>query len=408
MAVSWPLVKEKKSREVIEISIIGGPFDRTVAVLEEFLPGQKDFIVYPEQCGVAPRRVSEAVMREVEVTVPARLHVSVLDMNRFNISRPGGGGLGLAVGVYFKARVKAVPEPEITVKGERPLIVSHFARVFKEILAYPGGFEIELYDHGRRHVGMGSSAGTMCAACVGINEVLGRPFNNRELRRLIGFNACEESPRSREFLIRGFETGIGAMASIHGGMVLGTDDLEMVYRTALPGTTAIIVIPDVPSLESEYTGKDTAAESEVELLMRRARYLDYLQGCTKSQIVLLDLLPAMVKGDLRGIGSALFDLVFLGSKRAECEQHGLGGTPIYEYICTWRELGAEVAGMSSVGPTVFALTRSQAVVERVLAHLELKGVSPSRVIVTGVDNTGARVTEEGEERIYAGEGWLNG
>ncbi len=370
------------------------------------MPGHKDFIVYPEQCGVAPRRVAGAAPREVEVTVPARLHVSVLDMNRFNISRPGGGGL--AVGVYFKAKVCAVPEPEITVKGQRQLIVSHFARVFKEILGYSGGFEIELYDHGRRHVGMGSSTGTMCAACVGINEVLGRPFNNRELRRLIGFNACEESPRSKEFLIRGFETGIGAMASIHGGMVLGTDDLEMVYRTALPGTKAVIVIPDVPSLESEYAGKDTAAESEVELLMRRARYLDYLQSCTKSQIVLLDLLPAMVKGDLKGIGDALFDLAFLGSKRAECEQHGLGGTPIYDYICTWRKLWAEVAGMSSAGPTVFALTKSQAVVERILAHLERRGVASSRVIITDVDNTGARIAAEGEERIYACEGWLNG
>ncbi|BAF58803.1 predicted archaeal sugar kinases [Pelotomaculum thermopropionicum SI] len=406
MAVNKVSFIEQKQK--IEIGIIGGPFDRITTVLEEFEPGQKNFIVYPEQCGVAPRKVAEVAEREVEVTVPARLHPTVLDMNRFNVSRPGGGGMGIAVGVYLKARVRSTPGPEIVVKGERPLIATHFARVFREILGYKGGFEIELYDHKRRHVGMGSSTGTMCAACIGINEVLGRPFNNRELRRILGYNACEESPRGSRYLIRGFETGMGAMVSIHGGMVLGTDDMEIIYRTALPGTRAIIVIPDVPSLKDEFTGKDTAAESEVELLMRRARYLDYLQCGTKSQIVLLDLLPAMVRGDLKGIGDAMFDLCFLGSKRAECEQHGVWGTHIYNFIGSFRELGAEVAGMSSVGPTVFALTRSGQVQERIMDFLASRQVAPSRIIVTEVDNIGARILENGKERNYQHEGWLSG
>ncbi|MFA4886354.1 MAG: sugar kinase [Desulfotomaculaceae bacterium] len=393
-------------KQTIEIGVIGGPFDRINTVLEEFEPGQKDFIIHPEQCGFASRKVGEVAEREVEITVPARLHPTVLDMNRFNVSRPGGGGLGIAIGVNLKARIRTIPGEEIIVKGERPLIVTHFAKVFKEILGYEGGFEIELYDHKRRHVGMGSSTGSMCAACVGINEVLGRPFNNRELRRILGYNACEESPRGSQYLIRGFETGMGAMASIHGGMVLGTDDMEIIYRIALPDTKLIIVIPDVPSLKDEFTGQDTAAESEVELLMRRGRYLDYLQCGTKSQIVLLDLLPAMVRGDLKGIGNAMFDLCFLGSKRAECEQHGVWGTAIYNYIGSFRELGADVGGMSSVGPTVFALTRDERVERRILDFLASRQVAQSRIITTEVDNTGARIMENGVERNYLHEGWL--
>ncbi|MCL6559786.1 MAG: sugar kinase, partial [Firmicutes bacterium] len=330
MAVNKVAFLEQK--QTIEIGVIGGPFDRLTAVLEEFEPGQKDFIIYPEQCGVEPRSVPEAAEREVEIMVPARLHPTVLDMNRFNPVRPGGGGMGIGVGIYLKARVRSTSSPEIVVKGERPLIVNHFAMVLKEVLGYRGGFEIELYDHKRRHVGMGSSTGTMTAACIGINEVLGRPFNNRELRRIIGYNACEESPRGNSYLIRGFETGIGAMVGIHGGILLATDNLELIYRIPMPDTRVIIVIPDVPSLKDEFTGLETSAESEVELLMRRARYLDHLQCGAKAQLVLLDMLPAMVRGDLRGIGDALFDISFLGSKRAECEQHGIGGTHIYNYI----------------------------------------------------------------------------
>lgn len=406
MAVNKVSYTEEK--QTIEIGVIGGPFDRITTVLQEFEPGQKDFIVHPEQCGIESRTVTDATEREVEVSIPARLHPTVLDMNRFNTSRPGGGGMGIGVGIYLTAKVRSTVKQEIVVKGERPLIATHFAMVLKEILSYQGGFEVELYDHKRRHVGMGSSAGSMTAACIAINEVLGRPFNNRELRRIIGYNACEESPRGNSYLIRGFETGIGAMVGIHGGMLLATDNLELIYRVPMPDTKVVILIPDVPSLTDEFTGKETAAESEVELLMRRARYLDYLQCGTKSQIVLLDMLPAMVQGNLQGIGDALFDLCFLGSKRAECEQHGISGTHIYNYIASFREVGAELAGMSSVGPTVFALTKKEDVQERLLAFLESKGVSKSRIMVTEVENTGARIVENGIERNYTSESWVSG
>ena len=70
------------------------------------------------------------------------------------------------------------------------------------------------------------------------------------------------------------------------------------------------------------------------------------------------------------MGDALFDICYLGSKRAECEQHGSYGAPIYGYINAFREMGIEIAGMSSVGPTVFALTRKQDAYDRALKYLK--------------------------------------
>ncbi|MDP4092138.1 MAG: sugar kinase [Bacillota bacterium] len=401
-------MSEIASKKKIEINIIGSMIDRVTTFLEEFEPGQKEFIIPLENFGVAPRTVKEVYEREVEITVPARLHPSVLDMNRFNLDRAGGGGIGVGVQIYFHAKVKSIKEPEIRVKGERTLIVKHFGYIFKELLQYPGGFEIELYDHKRRHVGMGSSAGTMCAACIGINEVLGRPFTGRELRRILGYHSCEESPNGNGYLIRAFETGIGAMAGVNGGWVIGADDLEMVYRIDLPDTKVIIFIPDVPSLEDEFTGKETAAESEAELLMTRARYLDSMQSCVKSQLILMNMIPAMIKRDLKAMGDAMFDLCFLGSKRAECEQHGSFGAPIYSYISTFRNIGAEIAGMSSVGPTIFALTQKDDVYDRIIKYLHTQGVPESRIIETQVDNVGAKIKENGVERAFQHEGWLLG
>jgi beta-ribofuranosylaminobenzene 5'-phosphate synthase len=399
---------ERPAKQKIEINIIGSLIDRVTTVLEEFEPGQQEFIIPLEKFNVAPRTVSEVIEKEVEITVPARLHPTVLDMNRFNLNRAGGGGVGIAIGVYFHARVRATKEPKIVVKGERTLIMSHFAHVFKTLTGYPGGFDIELYDHKRRHVGMGSSAGSMCAACIGINEVLGNPFTGRELRRILGYHSCEESPNGNGYLIPAFETGIGAMVGVNGGWVLGTDDLELVYRVELPDTKVIVLIPDVPSLADEFTGTETAAESEAELLMNRARYLDSMQAGVKAQLVLMNLLPAMIKRDLKAMGDAMFDISFLGSKRAECESHGIFGAPIYNYISTFREIGAEVAGMSSVGPTIFALTQKQDVYDRILKYLRSQNIPESRIIETYIDNVGGNIIENGVERAFQSESWLQG
>lgn len=392
----------------LEIEIIGGRFDKVTTILESFKPGDERFIHSYEKIGLEPRKHGEIKTNEIEVKVPARLHPTVMDMNRFNLNRPGGGGIGVAIAVYFHAKIKAIPEPEIRTKGERPLIITHFAHVFKKLLGYTGGFEIELYDHKRRHVGLGSSIGTMCAVCIGMNEVLGRPFHGWELRRIMGFHSCEETPSDDGFLLPAFETGIGAMAGVNGGWLVASDDLMLVHRVDLPNTKAIIFIPEVQSIEDEFLGKETSAESEVELLLRRARTLDAIQAGAKAQIVLFDMLPAMIRGDLKKIGDALFDISYLGSKRAECEQHGNFGTPIYQYINAFRKIGVEITGMSSVGPTIFALTQDQDVYDRAMAYLRSLNISESRIIETEVDNLGGTITENGVERSFTNDNWLKG
>ena len=400
---------KKTEKQKIEIGIIGGRFDKVSTVLEEFEPGDSKFLHSYEKIGVKPRKVGDIEMgREVKVKVPARLHPTVLDMNCFNLNRPGGGGVGVSIAVYFHATVKTIEEPEIRATGERGLIVEHFGHIFKNLLGYEGGFEIDLMDHKRRHVGLGSSIGSMCAICIGINEVLGRPFHGWELRRIMGYHSCEESPMTEGCLLPAFETGIGAMVGINGGWVVASDDLVMVQRAPLPDTKVLVFIPEVKSLEDEFQGKETSAESEVELLLRRARTLDNMQTGAKARLVLFDMIPAMIRGDLKGIGDALFDISYLGSKRAECEQHGAYGTPIYSFINAFREMGIEIAGMSSVGPTIFALTQKEDAYRRARSYLDSLGVAETRIIETEVDNMGGTITEDGVERTFINDTWLKG
>ena len=64
--------------------------------------------------------------------------------------------------------------------------------------------------------------------------------------------------------------------------------------------------------------------------------------------------------------------------------------------------------MSSVGPTIFALTRSDETYDRILKYLGSQGIPEGRIIETAVDNAGARVIEDGVERVVQRDGWLSG
>lgn len=72
-----------QQRQKVFIDIVGGRFDKVTTVLEEFGPGDERFIHSYEKMGLESRQVGDVEGgREVEVKVPARLHLNVFDMNR--------------------------------------------------------------------------------------------------------------------------------------------------------------------------------------------------------------------------------------------------------------------------------------------------------------------------------------
>lgn len=366
--------------------------------LVPFAPGDAAALVLPAVWGGEPRPIAPCTAGTVcEVEVPARLHASVTDMNRFGVGRPGGGGVGFAVALHSRARAALGSRPRSEASGTRPAMALHLVGLFREITGFEGGLDLEVADHGRRHMGLGSSIGTLTAGAVALNEILGRPLPLRDVRKLVAHNYCEEAPGDPERLVKGFETNVGAMAGIHGGMVVASDGCELVYRTALPaGTRALLLAPRLAP-------KVSSGEPEAEALLTRARAQDRRDGERKAYRILMDLLPAMIRGDLRGIGAVVEGLTAMGSKNAECRLHGSEGREIYEAMARLRAEGAEVVGMSSVGPAVFALS-CRPEVWTGWRRWEAEG-GPGCAAVVPVDNAGARVRLDGEPVPYHFEPW---
>jgi beta-RFAP synthase len=352
------------------LKIRGGDLDLVEYEFVSFPPGER-----VRTLGlVGPYQLS-LVEGTVTVRAPARIHLTVLDMNRFSPSRPGGGGVGFAIQLYCSVEVRCLPEG-LEIDYSRPAIIRHFVEVFKKTSGYTGGFSIRARDHQHQHVGLGSTSTIMISLAHALNEAVGRPFQPDQLRKLIGYNYVEETVDGN--VAYGFETGVGPAVSIHGGMAVMGDELSLVYHHSFAeGKNVYIVIPP--------TDISSAGTQEFDLLMNKARVLDYRDREIKAYMIMMDLIPALERGDLEKIGNTIWEIEFRGSKRAEVEHHSYS---IYRHMSRLREAGFEFVGMSSVGPSIAIITgKDRDEVEKVIGDLGLKVA-----IVTSVDNEGLKIT----------------
>jgi beta-RFAP synthase len=352
------------------MKIRGGDLDLVEYEFTSFEPGERI-----KTLGISRPVTREPLPGIIRVRAPARIHLTVLDMNRFAPNRPGGGGIGFAIGVYCEAEVRAVPDG-LTIDYTRQAIIRHFVSVFKEVTGYRGGFEITARDHKYKHVGLGSTSTVLTAVATAMNRAVGSPLGRDEIRLLIGNNYIEETEGGR--IVSGFETGVGPAVSTYGGLAVMGDALTLAYNHPFAeGAQVHIIIPPTP--------ESSAGDQEFNLLMNRARTLDYRDRELKAYLALMDLIPAVETGDLNRAGDIIWEMDFRGSKRAEVEHHSFD---IYTYMSAIRTAGFEFVGMSSVGPSIAVITtRPKEDLEPVLSKMGI-----TRMITTHVDNTGLVVT----------------
>jgi beta-RFAP synthase len=352
--------------------IRGGDLDLVEFEFSPFSPGEKINTLGLEK----KKYVLRPARGTVRVKAPARIHLTVLDMNRFAPGHPGGGGVGFAVQVYCTAEVTCTPRG-IEIDYDREPILRHFVEVFRSTVGYKGGFRIRARDHQHKHVGMGSTSTITIAVANAMNAALGSPLGRDQLRLLMGNNFVEETAGGD--ITFAFETGVGPAVSTYGGMAIMGDELALVYHHPFAeGLNVFIVIPtsDISS----------AGEKEFELLMNRARDLDYKDRDLKCHMVMMDLIPAIERGDVKKAGDVIWEIEFRGSKRAEVEHHGFR---IYQYMAKLREAGFRFVGMSSVGPTIAVITDK----DRGAMEKQIRSLGLSVAVETRIDNRGMVITK---------------
>lgn len=157
---------------------------------------------------------------------------------------------------------------------------------------------------------------------------------------------------------RGQRSGIGLHGNLHGGLIVdGGRSSKSPYppllaRIDVPSHWSILVV--VPPLAPGIAGNiERAAFSRLPDLSSRST--DYL-----CRLVLLELLPAAVEGDLNGFGSTLSRIQEEVGRGFEPAQGGLFAHPRLEALTKWmRDHGLMGVGQSSWGPCLYGFIQAE-------------------------------------------------
>jgi beta-ribofuranosylaminobenzene 5'-phosphate synthase len=294
--------------------------------------------------------------RRVIVETPSRIHLGLIDMHG-GIGRVDGGiGISLAEpGILLEVNQSRETVARGGDERARGMAEKVASRVLAGIRAQ-GGVEITLRRVYPSHVGLGSGSQIALAVARGICEIFGRSLPVTELARMAG---------------RGGTSGIGTAAFdlggfiIDGGHAFGTGGEKSDFRpsSASDGVRPAPVIArhDFPPewriiLATPRLPAGASGEREVDIF-RSACPVPLDEVRETCHEVLMRMLPGVVDHDLDLFGSAVNRIQDLGFKRVEIS---LQPPEIPRLIEEMRRAGAACAGMSSFGPTVYAITDSDA------------------------------------------------
>lgn len=321
------------------------------------------------------------------VSAPARLHFGLLDLTGDHGRIDGGSGV-------------AISSPRVTVRARRvaggalpPEPVAELARRLADRLQIDlSTVELELAESLPEHVGLGSHTALALALGTAMaRAALAEPPPPEEVARAAG---------------RGGTSGIGVHAFARGGLVVeGGHSFGPGREKEACGPSSASRAPGAPllarfelpepvrfALVTPRTGCGANGAREVSLFAE-AFPLPAAETGEVCRRVLLGLMPAAARSDVAGLGAALRALQDVGFKRREV---ALLPAAVRELLDVALEAGAAGAGLSSFGPTVYALCEDESVASAVVAtssaHLRDRGIEADGW-VAAPDNLGAVVTK---------------
>ena len=325
--------------------------------------------------------------RRVVVQTPSRLHLTLIDMHGGSGRVDGGVGITLdEPGILLE--VSANPELKVngcdSVTRER---IMDTAQMVLGGLRIGGSVSVTVRENVPSHIGLGSGSQVMLATARGIAEVYGRSVSVKDLAFLAG---------------RGGTSGIGTAAFEHGGFIIdgghafgqgrekyrfkpssasaGVHPPPVIVRHEFPSDWRILlVIPSIPA--------GASGSKETDIFRNHCPVpLDEVRELCHE--ILMRLLPGIVEGDLDLFGSSVNAIQGLGFKKVEL---GLQSGEIHALLETVRSAGAAGAGMSSFGPTIYAIgdTDMQEIQQAARTFMDEHGGGST--LITRARNSGALV-----------------
>ncbi len=311
----------------------------------------------------------------LRIKTPSRIHMTLIDLNG-SIGRVDGG-----VGITLE-------EPSIDITAEKSDIVEVIGdpdlkdRMEKACeMVCPGkGISINIERSYWNHIGLGSGTQAALAAGTAISKLYGQDISPRDIAIKVGRGGTSGigigSFEKGGFLLDGGHRMISKNAFLPSSYSKGVPPAPLLLNYDFPDWDIVLAIPPTKGAYDIYE-KDIFA-NECPIPIKEVEKI--------SHIILMQMLPAILEKDLETFGKAINSIQEIGFKKRELDHQW--GTR--ELMSVMREAGSPCAGMSSFGPTVYAITDSP----NKVASAVKRSHHECAIIKTKARNKGAEITFE--------------
>lgn len=305
---------------------------------------------------------NKPIMGGVVIDYPSRLNAMAMDPSRIDFNanhKYNSGEVIFTINEYIRiiARIDNSQAENIIISetSERKSLIKHAYLLMKKALLFKDKFYIDVQNQGElKHVGLGSSSRLISAVAYAINEIYNRPISAQGLVIYLAQNHGEEILNDSENLMPVQCLGGSAAAGIIGGGLI-----------IIAGNSQVIGTMNISSKYSVIIGvpKDfNDIDSETAILKEQKNIQGFIDcgnkyGPTIAYRILHEALPAMKIQDLKSIGNIIYDYRFNMGSIKNCSFLYPKIIAISKRLAALKTKGiADVLSISSVGPSIFAIT----------------------------------------------------
>ncbi len=319
-------------------------------------------------------------MHQVRITTPSRLHFSLLDLNGALGRIDGGFGL-------------AITDPNFQIVAEQATGIHVASSVYRE-RAYRvlerlqenhpfSGIKLTFESEIPMHCGFGSGTQLALGVAQAVNVLYELGLDVQQLAKIVG---------------RGGTSGIGIAAFDTGGFIVdgghrfpdqkasflpssALGDIPpppILFRYPFPESPILIVMPNCSRIYGDV---------EIKLFQTLCPQPEWVAQ-KLSHTLLLQILPALIEGDMGNFGNALNSIQTFGWKKVEIDAQGDELQLTLDFLKT---SGAFGAGVSSWGPAICVLGEEIGELKRETEAFLKTLPNGGSCFITRANNSGAHV-----------------
>jgi beta-ribofuranosylaminobenzene 5'-phosphate synthase len=328
------------------------------------------------------------------IETPSRLHITLIDLNGVYNRIDGGVGLTIEEPKLILEVEPTKRNNEIIFKKSKDLNKSRMDDYQKKIedattrmvkfLEIESNFKFTVIKTFPSHSGLGS--GTQLALAIGklISKIHNKELSVNKIAKIVG---------------RGGTSGIGIVAFDNGGFIVDGGHSTSEKSNFLPSSVSkaypppIIARYDFPEdwnfiVAIPKISWNVSGLKEVNIFQKYCP-IPLKEVQELSHLLMMKMMPSVIEHDLDSFGFAINQIQNIGFKKIESE---LQRPEIRKLMEEFRNAGAAGAGMSSFGPTVYAITdtNTKEISKAVQNVVEL---TEGTILVTKAKNNGATIEE---------------